>query len=45
MQRLLFVDPDHGSRSQMAEALFRHIREDLGLRAATLVNLGGLFGR
>jgi protein-tyrosine-phosphatase len=24
MQRVLFVDPDHGSRSQMAEALLRN---------------------
>lgn len=24
MQRILFADPDHGARSQMAEALFRH---------------------
>lgn len=24
MQRYLFVDPDHGARSQMAEALFRN---------------------
>lgn len=24
MPRLLFVDPDHGARSQMAEALFRN---------------------
>ena len=23
MQRILFVDPDHGARSQMAEAIFR----------------------
>lgn len=24
MQRVLFADPDHGARSQMAEALLRH---------------------
>jgi protein-tyrosine-phosphatase len=24
LQRVLFVDPDHGPRSQMAEALFRN---------------------
>lgn len=28
MQRILFVDPDHGARSQMAEALLRRVAAD-----------------
>lgn len=39
MRRLLFVDPDHGARSQMAEALFRNAAALVGGASADRYNV------